>query len=130
MKDKIKNAYLYAYYECYLQTHTYYKAHKNKNFYSVLSLGFPLWLLLEFPILMIMDKTIGLPPKIYLYPLIIGVAYGYIYFTSWLIGDEDLTDKINAFYDNKKVVRESRRIVLVFVLLCILFWVFVIKYDY
>lgn len=128
--NKIKNAYLYAYYECYLQTHIYYKTHKNKNFYSILSLGFPLWLLLEFPILMIVDKTIGLPSKVFLYPLIIGIAYGYIFATSKLIGDDDLTEKINTFYANKDTVKESRKIALIFVFLCIIFWVFAIKYDY
>jgi len=79
---------------------------------------------------MLWHKTIGFPAKIYLYSLLIGVTYAHLYFDSWLLGDNDLTDKINAFYDNKKNVRESRRIVLGFVLLCILFWVFVIKYNY
>ncbi len=127
---KLKNAYLYAYYECYLQTHIYYKEHKNKNFYSIFTLGGILMFLLEFPILMIVDKTIGLPKKIYLYPLIIGFAYLQLLLTSKLVGDDDLTESINTFYDNKKNVKQSRTIVISFVILCILFWVFVIKYDY
>lgn len=129
MKDRLKNAFLYAYYECYLQMHVYYKRHKDKNFYSILLLGFPLCVLLEFPTLMIIDKTVGLPSKIFLYSLIIVIAYGYILLTSRFIGDDDLTEKINNFYDNKKNVKESRRMVLGFVMLSILFWVFTIKYD-
>lgn len=130
MKKKLRNAYMYAYYESYLQTHIYYKDHKNKNFYSIITLGGILVLLLEFPILMLVDKTIGVPAKIYLYPTLIGVAYSQLFLTSRLIGDDDLTEKINNFYDDKKVVKESRRIVIGFVILCILFWGFVIRYDY
>ncbi|WP_299178452.1 hypothetical protein [uncultured Chryseobacterium sp.] len=128
MKNKLKNAYLYAYYECYLQTHIYYKTHNNKNFYSILSLGFPLWLLLWFPLTIFFGNKFAIGK--WMYVILIGIAYGYIFATSKLIGDDDLTEKINAFYDNKKIVKESRRIVLGFVFLCILFWVFVIKYDY
>ncbi|REC55984.1 hypothetical protein DRF62_05015 [Chryseobacterium piscium] len=78
---------------------------------------------------MLWYKTIGFPKKIFLYPLLIGITYAHLYFDSWLVGDDDLTEKINTFYDNKKIVKESRRIVLGFVFLCILFWVFVIRYD-
>ncbi|PWN63539.1 hypothetical protein C1631_021385 [Chryseobacterium phosphatilyticum] len=129
MKEKIRNAYLYAYYECYLQTHIYYKAHNNKNFYSIITLGGVLLFLLEFPMLMLIDKTIGVPPKIYFYPFLIGLAYFQLLLTSKFIGDDDLTEKINTFYANKNVVKESRRIALGFVIFCVLFWVFVIRYD-
>lgn len=125
--NKLKRAYLYAYYECYLQTHIYYKEHKNKNFYSVLSLGFPIWLLLWFPLTIFFGNKFEVGKWMYL--ILIGIAYSYIFFTSHLIGDDDLTEKINAFYSDKKTVKESKRIVLGFVLLCILFWVFVIRYD-
>lgn len=127
---KLKSAYLYAYYECYLQTHIYYKEHKNKNFYSIISLGGILVFLLEFPALMLIDKTFGLPKKIYLYPSIIAIAYIQLFLTSKFVGDDDLTEKINTFYENKKLVRESRRIVIIFVIICILFWIFAIKCDY
>lgn len=126
--NKIKNAYLYAYYECYLQTHIYYKQHKNKNFYSILSLGFPLWLLLWFPLTIFLGNLFEIGKWMYI--ILIGIAYGYIFATSKLIGDNDLAEKINTFYENKKLVRESRTIVIGFVVLCVLFWVFVIKYDY
>lgn len=79
---------------------------------------------------MLWHKTIGFPAKIYLYSLLIGITYAHLYFDSWLIGDDDLTEKINAFYDDKKVVRESRRIVISVVILCILLWIFAIRYDY
>lgn len=128
MKEKIKNAYLYAYYECYLQTHIYYKTHKNKNFYSSGTLSFVLALLLIFPAVIFFGNMFDIGK--WMYVILIGIAYAHIYFDSWLIGDDDLTDKINTFYDNKKVVKESRRMVLGFVILSILFWVFVIKYDY
>lgn len=126
--NKIKNAYLYAYYECYLQTHIYYKEHKNKNFYSILSLGFPLWLLLWFPLTIFLGNKFEIGK--WMYVILILIAYGYIFATSKLIGDDDLTEKINSFYANKETVKESRKIVLIFVFLCILFWIFVIKYDY
>lgn len=126
--NKIKNAYLYAYYECYLQTHIYYKSHKNKNFYSILSLGFPLWLLLWFPLTILFGNTFEIGK--WMYVILILIAYGYIFATSKLIGDNiDLTEKINAFYANKKVVKESRRIVLCFVILGVLLWIFVLRYD-
>ncbi|AZA84676.1 hypothetical protein C1637_07510 [Chryseobacterium lactis] len=126
--NKIKNAYLYAYYECYLQTHIYYKTHKNKNFYSSATLGFVLFLLLVFPLVIFLGNKFEIGKWMYL--ILIGVAYGHLYFDSWLIGDDDLTEKINAFYANKKTVKESRNIVLIFVFLCIMFWIFAIKYDY
>lgn len=128
MENKIKNAYFYAYYECYLQTHIYYKEHKNKNFYSSMALGGVLAFLLIFPAVMFFGNKFKIGK--WMYVILIGIAYGHIYFDSWLIGDDDLTEKINAFYDDKKVVKESRRIVLGFVFLCILFWVFVIMYEY
>jgi len=128
MKNKLKNAYFYAYYECYLQTHYYYKEHKNKNFYSSMTLSGALAFLLIFPGVIFFGNKFEIGKWMYL--ILIGIAYGHIYFDSWLIGDYDLTDKINTFYDDKKAVKESRRIVLGFVFLCILFWVFVLKYDY
>lgn len=126
--NKIKNAYLYAYYECYLQTHIYYKTHKNKNFYSSSTLGFVLFFLVIFPSVIFFGNKFEIGKWMYL--ILIVIAYAHLYFDSWLVGDDDLTEKINAFYANKKTVKESRKIVLIFVFLCILFWIFVIKYDY
>lgn len=128
MKNKLKNAYLYAYYECYLQTHIYYKDHKNKNFYSGMTLGGVLGFFAIFPAVIFFGNKFEVGKWMYL--ILIAIAYGHIYFDSWLIGDDDLTDEINNFYDNKKIVKESRRMVIGFVILCILFWVFVIKYNY
>lgn len=126
--NKIKNAYLYAYYECYLQTHIYYKTHKNKNFYSSMTLGFVLFFLLVFPSVIFFGNKFEIGKWMYL--ILIGIAYAHLYFDSWLIGDDDLTEKINTFYANKDAVKESRKIALIFVFLCIIFWVFAIKYDY
>lgn len=116
--------------ECYLQQHYYYRDHRNKNFYAITTLGAILIFLLELPILMMVDKTIGLPQKIYLYPIIVGIAAFQLFLTTKMIGDNDLTEKINTFYSDKKTVKQSKRIVLVFVILCVLFWVFAIRYDY
>lgn len=124
---KLRNAYLYAYYECYFQTHFYYKEHKSKNFYSILALGFPIWLLLLFPMTIFFGKKFELGNWMYI--LLLGIAYGFIFGMSKLVGDSDLTDQINAFYADKKTVKESKMIVLGFVILCILFWVFVINYN-
>lgn len=126
--NKIKNAYLYAYYECYLQTHIYYKTHKNKNFYSSMTLGFVLFFLLVFPSVIFFGNKFEIGKWMYL--ILIGIAYAHLYFDSWLIGDDDLTEKINDFYANKDTVKESRKIALIFVFLCIIFWVFAIRYDY
>lgn len=64
-----------------------------------------------------------------MYVILIIIVYGYIFLTSKLVGDDDLTEKINAFYADKKTVQESKRIVLGFLILCVLFWVFVIMYG-
>ncbi|MBW8359295.1 MAG: hypothetical protein K0M63_05755 [Weeksellaceae bacterium] len=52
----------------------------------------------------------------------------HIYITSWVVGKGDMVEKINGFYADKNTVGESKRIVLGFVVLCILFWVFLVRY--
>ena len=82
--NKLKNAYLYAYYECYLQTHYYYKTHKNKNFYSVLSLGFPIWLLLWFPMTIFFGNKFEIGKWMYIiHPCPINPKKQNIYFLSY-----------------------------------------------
>ena len=127
--NKLKNAYLYAYYECYLQEHFLYKSNHNKNFNANTTLGVVLVFLFLFPIMILVNKTIGI--KKYMYILLVIIAYVHIFFTSRITGnDNDLTENINKFYADKKTVKQSKRIVLVFVILCVLFWVFAIRYDY
>lgn len=125
---KLKNAYLYAYYECYSQTHYFYKDHKNKNFYSDQTLSGVILFLLIFPSVLFFGNRFNIGKWMYL--ILIAIGYGQIYFTSWLVGEDDLTDKINSFYADKKTIKESRRIVLLFIFFCILFWGFVIWYNY
>ena len=124
---KIKNAFLYSYYECYLQEHHFVKEHRDKNFNANATLGVVIDLLILIPILILINKTIGI--KKYMYIILVIIAYGQIYLTSWIVGEGDLTDQINSFYENKRVVKESRMIVWGFVLLCIAFWTFVIMYN-
>lgn len=127
MKNCIKNAFFYAYYEIYLQEHSFYKRHKDKNFYAITTFCFLIGFLFYFPITLLYHKIIGIAK--FFYVLIVIITYAEIYFLSNIIGNNDLTDNINAFYEKKKTVKNSRKVVWVFVLICLLLWIVAIKYD-
>ncbi len=127
MKNYIRNAFFYAYYEIYLQEHHFYKRHKDKNFYAVTTFCFIIGFLFYFPLTLLYHKIIGINKAFYIFIVIF--TYMEIYFLSNMIGNNDLAEPINLFYENKKIVTSARYVILGFVMVCILLWIVALTYD-
>lgn len=85
---------MYAYYECYLQEHLFYKKKHNKNFNANTTLGAVIGILLIFPLVIIIGNKFNVGKLMYLFLIII--AYSHIFLTSKLVGgDKDLTEDIS-----------------------------------
>lgn len=126
--NKLKKAYLYAFYECYRQMYYLYKDNELKKIYATITLG----IVLEF--------TIGLPVTI-LYLKIIGskLLYFFVVFGSLLyfvltfifVGKKDkIYFDIIQFYKNKNELNVYKKIIFIYFLMCLILWFISLYYKY